>query len=143
VGIPFVFDEPLSNLDAKLRVKMRREIKKLHQQLGKTTVYVTHDQTEAMTMADKIVVLNGGNIEQVGAPLELYNNPANVFVAGFVGSPEINLIPATIGNGAAISRHGVALPLPKAVAEGTEIIYDVRPSISASARQACPHALRS
>ncbi|WP_114836063.1 sn-glycerol-3-phosphate ABC transporter ATP-binding protein UgpC (plasmid) [Agrobacterium tumefaciens] len=123
----FLFDEPLSNLDAKLRVKMRSEIKKLHQQLGKTTVYVTHDQTEAMTMADKIVVLNGGKVEQVGAPLELYNNPANLFVAGFVGSPEINLVAATTSNGVAISRGGTTLPMPKTVAEGTEIIYGVRP----------------
>ncbi|NGP19181.1 sn-glycerol-3-phosphate ABC transporter ATP-binding protein UgpC [Devosia chinhatensis] len=90
----FLFDEPLSNLDAKLRVKMRGEIKRLHQRLGKTMVYVTHDQTEAMTMADKIVVLNGGRIEQAGAPLELYNNPANLFVAGFIGSPEMNLFEA-------------------------------------------------
>ncbi len=83
----FLFDEPLSNLDAKLRVKMRGEIKKLHQRLGKTTIYVTHDQTEAMTMADKIVVLNGGKIEQMGPPLELYKNPQNLFVASFIGSP--------------------------------------------------------
>jgi multiple sugar transport system ATP-binding protein len=83
----FLFDEPLSNLDAKLRVKMRSEIKKLHQRLRRTMVYVTHDQTEAMTMADKIVVLNGGSIEQVGSPLDLCNRPANIFVAGFIGSP--------------------------------------------------------
>ena len=95
----FLFDEPLSNLDAKLRVKMRGEIKRLHQRLGKTTIYVTHDQTEAMTMADKIVVLNGGKIEQAGAPLELYNNPVNLFVASFIGSPEINLFEATYAGG--------------------------------------------
>ena len=83
----FLFDEPLSNLDAKLRVQMRAEIKELHQRLKVTTVYVTHDQIEAMTMADKIVVMNGGNVEQVGPPLELYDRPANLFVAGFIGSP--------------------------------------------------------
>ncbi len=83
----FLFDEPLSNLDAKLRVQMRTEIKALHQRLGTTTVYVTHDQVEAMTMADRIVVLKDGVIEQIGAPLELYDRPVNAFVAGFIGSP--------------------------------------------------------
>ncbi len=95
----FLFDEPLSNLDAKLRVQMRGEIKALHQQLGITTVYVTHDQTEAMTMADRIVVMNGGRVEQSGAPLELYDRPANVFVAGFLGSPAMNVIPGTLTAG--------------------------------------------
>ena len=123
----FLFDEPLSNLDAKLHVKMRSEIKKLHQRLGKTTVYVTHDQTEAMTMADKIVVLNGGKVEQVGAPLTLYHDPANLFVAGFIGSPEINLIPATVGQGAAMTGNGVALPLTNPLRPGTEIVYGIRP----------------
>jgi multiple sugar transport system ATP-binding protein len=88
----FLFDEPLSNLDAALRVGMRQEISELHQSLKTTMIYVTHDQVEAMTMADKIVVLNAGRIEQVGAPLELYNNPRNIFVAGFIGSPKMNLI---------------------------------------------------
>ena len=88
----FLFDEPLSNLDAALRVQMRLEITQLHQALKTTMIYVTHDQVEAMTMADKIVVLNGGRIEQVGAPLDLYNNPANLFVAGFIGSPRMNLL---------------------------------------------------
>jgi multiple sugar transport system ATP-binding protein len=88
----FLFDEPLSNLDAALRVNMRLEISELHQQLATTMVYVTHDQVEAMTMADRIVVLNGGRIEQVGSPLDLYRSPANVFVAGFIGSPKMNLI---------------------------------------------------
>ena len=88
----FLFDEPLSNLDAALRVNMRLEISELHQQLKTTMIYVTHDQVEAMTMADKIVVLNRGNIEQVGSPLELYHRPANLFVAGFIGSPKMNLI---------------------------------------------------
>lgn len=88
----FLFDEPLSNLDAALRVNMRLEISELHNKLQSTMIYVTHDQVEAMTMADKIVVLNGGRVEQVGTPLELYNNPANVFVAGFIGSPRMNLL---------------------------------------------------
>ena len=92
----FLFDEPLSNLDAKLRVQMRTEIKALHQRLGTTIVYVTHDQIEAMTMADKIVVLRDGIVEQVGGPLTLYDHPANTFVAGFIGSPAMNLIPGTI-----------------------------------------------
>jgi multiple sugar transport system ATP-binding protein len=89
----FLFDEPLSNLDAKLRVAMRTEIKALHQRLKTTSVYVTHDQIEAMTMADRIVVMNGGRVEQTGSPLDLYDNPANLFVAGFIGSPSMNFLP--------------------------------------------------
>src|SRR6185369_13632663 len=92
----FLFDEPLSNLDAALRVQMRVEIAKLHERLGGTTIYVTHDQIEAMTMATKIVVLNGGRIEQVGSPLELYHHPANVFVAGFIGAPKMNMLAAQV-----------------------------------------------
>jgi len=98
----FLFDEPLSNLDAALRVQMRLEITQLHQALKTTMIYVTHDQVEAMTMADKIVVLNAGRIEQVGAPLDLYNNPANLFVAGFIGSPRMNLIKPKAGGAATI-----------------------------------------
>jgi multiple sugar transport system ATP-binding protein len=97
----FLFDEPLSNLDAALRVNMRQEITELHQSLKTTMIYVTHDQVEAMTMADKIVVLNAGSIEQVGSPLTLYNSPANTFVAGFIGSPKMNLI-----HGAEAAKHG-------------------------------------
>src|SRR5471030_2853892 len=97
----FLFDEPLSNLDAKLRVQMRMEVTKLQKQLGTTAVYVTHDQVEAMTMADKIVVLNAGGIEQYGSPLELYERPANLFVAGFIGSPKMNFV-----SGEAASQHG-------------------------------------
>ena len=108
----FLFDEPLSNLDAKLRVQMRAEIKELHQRLQVTTVYVTHDQIEAMTMADKIVVMNGGNIEQAGPPLELYDRPANLFVAGFIGSPAMNLLPGRIEGGHFRSADGTAWPLP-------------------------------
>jgi multiple sugar transport system ATP-binding protein len=125
----FLFDEPLSNLDAKLRVRMRGEIKALHQRLGRTTIYVTHDQTEAMTMADRIVVLREGAVEQVGAPLELYENPRNVFVAGFIGSPEMNLLPARVtpdGQGAGIAG-GAVLPLPAPVAAGRAITYGIRP----------------
>ncbi len=99
----FLFDEPLSNLDAALRVAMRLEITELHQHLNTTMIYVTHDQTEAMTMADRIVVLNRGRIEQVGSPLELYHNPANLFVAGFIGSPKMNLV-----NGAEAEKLGAA-----------------------------------
>src|SRR5476649_1509410 len=99
----FLFDEPLSNLDAKLRVQMRTEIKELHQRLTTTSIYVTHDQIEAMTMADKIVVMNAGKTEQVGSPLELYDNPANLFVAGFIGSPAMNFLSGKlVRNGAGL-----------------------------------------
>ncbi|MDK4739514.1 sn-glycerol-3-phosphate ABC transporter ATP-binding protein UgpC [Rhizobium sp. CNPSo 3464] len=113
----FLFDEPLSNLDAELRVQMRVEIARLHQRLGNTMIYVTHDQTEAMTMADKIVVLNGGNIEQVGAPLDLYNKPRNKFVAGFIGSPKMNFLEAKIvasdDGSAVIDLNGQTVRLPR------------------------------
>ena len=128
----FLFDEPLSNLDAKLRVKMRSEIKKLHQRLGKTMIYVTHDQTEAMTLADRIVVLRDGDIAQVGTPLDVYRNPGDTFVAGFIGSPEINLLPATsLGPEArAVAlADGTHLPLPDSLPlpEGTPVTYGLRP----------------
>ena len=103
----FLFDEPLSNLDAKLRVQMRTEIRQLHDQLKTTTIYVTHDQTEAMTMADKIVVLNKGYIEQVGTPLELYTKPANLFVATFIGSPQMNLIEGDLA--ARVGAHTIGI----------------------------------
>jgi multiple sugar transport system ATP-binding protein len=124
----FLFDEPLSNLDAKLRVNMRTEIKELHQRLKVTTVYVTHDQVEAMTMADKIVVMQAGHIEQMGAPLELFDRPANVFVAGFIGSPAMNLLPAVVEKGKA--RIGdLLLPMPPDVSapDGKAVTYGVRP----------------
>ncbi len=110
----FLFDEPLSNLDAKLRVAMRTEIKALHQRLSTTTVYVTHDQIEAMTMADKIVVMRDGVVEQIGAPLDLYDRPDNVFVAGFIGSPAMNFLPGRIeaGDGAPAFRSEGGLVLP-------------------------------
>ena len=108
----FLFDEPLSNLDAKLRVAMRAEIKELHQRLATTTVYVTHDQIEAMTMADKIVVMNSGNVEQIGAPLDLYDKPNNLFVAGFIGSPAMNFLKGTISGGSFPFEAGTSLPMP-------------------------------
>jgi len=126
----FLFDEPLSNLDAKLRVQMRGEIKTMHQRIGTTTVYVTHDQVEAMTMADKIVVLHGGFIEQIGAPLELYDRPANIFVAGFIGSPAMNFIDGRVEEGVFRTTKGLILPLPQAVAEkmgGRDLVYGIRP----------------
>src|SRR5690606_32309911 len=95
----FLFDAPLSNLDAQLRVQMRTEIKALHQRLKSTVIYVTHDQIEAMTMADRIMVMNQGKIQQIGAPLELYDRPANKFVAGFIGSPSMSFIPGTVSRG--------------------------------------------
>jgi len=128
----FLFDEPLSNLDAKLRVQMRTEIKELHQRLKTTTVYVTHDQIEAMTMADIIVILRDGYIEQIGRPMDVYDKPANLFVAEFIGSPGINLVRGEVAaeNGAPVLRaDGIALPLPPAakVAAGQKIVYGIRP----------------
>ncbi|MBN9333520.1 MAG: ATP-binding cassette domain-containing protein, partial [Devosia sp.] len=120
----FLFDEPLSNLDAELRVAMRVEIAKLHNDLGNTMIYVTHDQVEAMTMADKIVVLRAGVIEQAGAPLELYNNPKNLFVAGFIGSPKMNFLTAT-GEGELVKTASGSLPLGRSAA-GTATL-GVRP----------------
>jgi multiple sugar transport system ATP-binding protein len=129
----FLFDEPLSNLDAKLRVNMRTEIKELHQRLKTTSVYVTHDQIEAMTMADRIVVMQLGHVEQIGAPLDLYDRPANLFVAGFIGSPAMNFIDASVrranGHAVAVAADGTQLPLPPDAAgqEGQPIVYGVRP----------------
>ncbi len=129
----FLFDEPLSNLDAKLRVAMRAEIKELHQRLKTTTIYVTHDQIEAMTMADKIVVMHDGYIEQIGAPLDLYDNPQNQFVAGFIGSPSMNFFSGTLrieGNHAYLeTASGAKLPLASApsASSGRPIVSGVRP----------------
>jgi multiple sugar transport system ATP-binding protein len=125
----FLFDEPLSNLDAKLRVAMRAEIKELHQRLATTTVYVTHDQIEAMTMADKIVVMNAGNVEQIGAPLELYDRPNNLFVAGFIGSPAMNFLKGKIEGGNFRAEGGEKLPLPRSPngSDGKPAVYGVRP----------------
>ncbi len=123
----FLFDEPLSNLDAKLRVQMRSEIRELHQRLGTTTVYVTHDQIEAMTMADRIVVMRDGRISQIGAPLELYDNPANVFVAGFIGSPSMNLLQGEVAADGSFKGDGVSLPMERRLEAGRRITYGVRP----------------
>ncbi|WP_331376675.1 ABC transporter ATP-binding protein [Sinorhizobium chiapasense] len=130
----FLFDEPLSNLDAELRVQMRVEISRLHRDLGNTMIYVTHDQVEAMTMADKIVVLNSGRIEQVGAPLDLYNHPVNRFVAGFIGSPKMNFLKAriaAIGEAeTAIQVCGGTIRLPRALsgaAPGQDVTFGIRP----------------
>jgi multiple sugar transport system ATP-binding protein len=128
----FLFDEPLSNLDAKLRVAMRTEIKELHQRLKTTTIYVTHDQIEAMTLADRIVVMHDGLVEQIGAPLELYDRPQNLFVAGFIGSPAMNFLNGRIrGNGRLEfeGANGVRLPLLTAppASDGRPVIYGIRP----------------
>ena len=128
----FLFDEPLSNLDAKLRVAMRAEIKALHQRLKTTTVYVTHDQIEAMTMADRIVVMHDGRVEQIGEPLELYDHPNNLFVAQFIGSPAMNIVNGTLrrANGAAYveADGGVHWPVGHAAgSDGQAVAYGVRP----------------
>ena len=125
----FLFDEPLSNLDAKLRVQMRTEIKDLHERLKTTTVYVTHDQIEAMTMADKIVILRDGVIEQQGTPLEVYDRPNNLFVAQFIGSPSMNLIAGKAQGNHVLTASGTKLPLPKShkAAMGQDVIYGIRP----------------
>jgi multiple sugar transport system ATP-binding protein len=129
----FLFDEPLSNLDAKLRVAMRTEIKELHQRLKTTSIYVTHDQIEAMTMADRIVVMRDGIVEQSGSPLELYDSPANTFVAAFIGSPAMNLVPgvARVNGGAPVVEFegGVRLPMPKDACptDGQPVLYGMRP----------------
>jgi len=126
----FLFDEPLSNLDAKLRVQMRTEIKALHQRLRNTMIYVTHDQIEAMTLADRIVVMQAGRIEQKGAPLDLYDRPANAFVAGFLGSPAMNFIKGQIRDGAIVTNDGMALPggsLAAGANEGREVLWGARP----------------
>ncbi len=129
----FLFDEPLSNLDAKLRVQMRAEIKILHQRIGTTAIYVTHDQIEAMTLADRIVVLNGGRIEQQGSPMELYRAPANIFVAGFIGSPSMNLLPAVIRrrNDGILAELAdgttIGLPTLSRTSDGAEVIIGLRP----------------
>jgi len=127
----FLFDEPLSNLDAALRVHMRKEIRTLHDRLGATSVYVTHDQIEAMTMADRVVLMKEGRIEQEGAPLELYDKPVNQFVAGFIGSPAMNFIPATVGeDGQSLKLdigEGQTLPYPGRLEAGKAVTVGLRP----------------
>jgi multiple sugar transport system ATP-binding protein len=122
----FLFDEPLSNLDAKLRIQMRTEIKELHQRLRTTTVFVTHDQIEAMTLADRIVVMQAGRIEQIGTPLELYDNPANEFVATFIGAPSMNLLDGKFSDGA-VDLDGWKLPVASSASDGAMVRLGVRP----------------
>lgn len=131
----FLMDEPLSNLDAKLRVAMRAEIAKLHRRLKTTTIYVTHDQTEAMTMADRIVIMKDGLVQQIGTPSEVYNTPINVFVAGFIGSPAMNFFDVTLKDGIITNNYGLQLKIPagrnKTLVEkgydGKEITFGIRP----------------
>jgi multiple sugar transport system ATP-binding protein len=130
----FLFDEPLSNLDAKLRVQMRAEISRLQKELKTTTVYVTHDQVEAMTMGDRITVMRGGRIQQVGSPLEVYEKPANLFVAGFIGTPPMSLLPATLAEGGlTVASSGFSVPVPEAARaetrgqDGRRVVLGVRP----------------
>jgi multiple sugar transport system ATP-binding protein len=129
----FLFDEPLSNLDAKLRVQMRVELKRLHERLSTTAIYVTHDQVEAMTLGDRVVVMKDGVVQQVGEPLQLYGRPANRFVASFIGSPAMNFIDATLrradGSAVAVAADGTRLPVPPDVAgrDGQPIVYGIRP----------------
>lgn len=140
----FLFDEPLSNLDAKLRVQMRADIRNLQQELGTTTIYVTHDQVEAMTMADRIILMNNGKIEQFGAPLELYDQPASAFAAGFVGSPPINLIDGEIlaGPEAAFVAEGIRVELPSGRWSPGQAIMGVRPDdIHIALNDQTPNAL--
>ena len=120
----FLLDEPLSNLDAKLRGQVRAELKRLHHRLGITSIYVTHDQVEAMTLADRICVMNGGELQQIGTPEEIYEHPANIFVAGFMGSPAMNLVPATVADGQVqLAGHPVA-PAPEGP---TDVVVGIRP----------------
>jgi multiple sugar transport system ATP-binding protein len=124
----FLFDEPLSNLDAKLRGTMRVEMKKLHQRLGVTTVFVTHDQIEAMTLADRVVVMNGGHIEQIGTPDEVYHSPASLFVAGFIGTPTMNLLPARFEGANRLQiGEGVAVLRRKTAGAGDNVVVGIRP----------------
>ena len=123
----FLFDEPLSNLDAQLRTQMRLEIKKLHQRVGATIVFVTHDQVEAMTMADRIVIMKDGHIQQVGTPSEVYHSPANTFVAGFIGSPAMNMIPATIAGGAVQIDGGARMDLQTGISGDRKVMLGIRP----------------
>ncbi|MDB5560818.1 MAG: sn-glycerol-3-phosphate transporter ATP-binding protein, partial [Hyphomicrobiales bacterium] len=137
----FLFDEPLSNLDAQLRVQMRAEIRRLHRQLGTTSVFVTHDQAEAMTLADRLIVMRGGFVEQVGTPSEVYNRPASRFVAGFVGSPPMNLIEGSIdADGAFMIRNDKsnALQLDRKDLAGQKVVFGIRPEALSLASAAGP-----
>ena len=140
----FLLDEPLSNLDAELRVTMRKELAALHAKIGDTMIYVTHDQTEAMTLADKIVVLQSGRIEQTGAQLDIYNNPQNVFVAGFIGSPRMNLIEATANQGAegwTLTAPNMSVPIPNVdcLTDGAHCTFGIRPEHVSIATEGSGH----
>ena len=127
----FLFDEPLSNLDAKLRVQMRLEIQKLHRELKTTSIFVTHDQVEAMTLADRMIVMNAGRAEQIGAPMEVYDNPASIFVAGFIGSPAMNFLPGRVKGAVLEIGDGLSMPIPvsmkEKMPEGAAITFGIRP----------------
>jgi multiple sugar transport system ATP-binding protein len=123
----FLFDEPLSNLDAQLRTQMRLEIKKLHQRVGNTIIFVTHDQVEAMTMADRIVIMKDGHIQQVGTPAEVYHKPANTFVASFIGAPSMNMLAGKIAEGRLKLHSGGEIDVQRPMRDGAEVILGVRP----------------
>ncbi|MEZ5784220.1 MAG: sn-glycerol-3-phosphate ABC transporter ATP-binding protein UgpC [Rhizobiaceae bacterium] len=138
----FLFDEPLSNLDAKLRVQMRSELKELHQRLGVTTVYVTHDQIEAMTLADRVVVMNGGVVEQMGPPLDLYDQPKSLFVAAFIGSPPMNFLEGLVETGSMlVLDDGTRLTLPRAVRSDARVTVGLRPEHLVLAQDGWPAAV--
>ncbi|MEO0676089.1 MAG: sn-glycerol-3-phosphate ABC transporter ATP-binding protein UgpC [Pseudomonadota bacterium] len=137
----FLFDEPLSNLDARLRVSMRSEMRRLQAQMPTTTLYVTHDQTEAMTMADRVVVMNNGRVEQVGPPMEIYRAPANLFVARFIGSPAMNLFDARIGDGFAALSEGTRVPISSELAQveaGRRVTMGFRPEAISLSSEGIP-----
>ena len=143
----FLFDEPLSNLDAKLRVDMRIQIKRLHAMLKTTTIYVTHDQVEAMTLADRVVILREGRIEQVGTPMEVYNHPVNKFVAEFIGSPQMNMLSVEVlqkDTGPILKFGRCEIPLKSVAAEhGTKLLMGVRPERQKRQFQTLPVTLTS
>ncbi|WP_029032845.1 ABC transporter ATP-binding protein [Salinarimonas rosea] len=138
----FLLDEPLSNLDAKLRVRMREEIALLQKRIGKAMIYVTHDQTEAMTLADRIVIMRDGRVQQIGAPLEVYDRPQNVFVAGFIGSPEMNLFQAEIAGGLVRLDGGATLPAPDGARDG-RVVAGVRPEALELVDRGVPLSVRA
>lgn len=143
----FLFDEPLSNLDAKLRVQMRLEIQKLHRELKTTSIFVTHDQVEAMTLAHRMIVMNAGRVEQIGAPMEVYDNPASMFVAGFIGSPAMNFLPGVVRGGAIELDSGLGIPLGQAIKdkakEGDQLTVGIRPEHIAIAPSGLPFVVES
>ncbi len=137
----FLLDEPLSNLDAKLRARMREEIALLQRRIGKAMLYVTHDQTEAMTLADRIVIMREGHVQQIGSPLAVYDRPANAFVAGFIGSPEMNLVPAEVSGGRVVLGEGIALEAPAGAADGP-VTAGIRPEALTPGESGLPLTVR-